>query len=205
MDNKHKFSVFCSRKPQNRFKIAVSGAAEINHCCENIKELAKEIGREIVRQNCILITGATTGVPYFSSLGCKELGGFSVGFSPASSESSHVKTYKLPLDSFDIIIYTGFDYSGRNLLMTNAADAVIIICGRMGTLNEFTTAFEDQKPIGVLEGSGGTADRIRIIATGPFRGAKKVIYEKEPKKLVKKLIELIKKEKKLNLKRSIKK
>lgn len=84
--------------------------------------------------------------------------------------------------------------------MTNAADGVIIICGRMGTLNEFTTAFEDQKPIGVLEGSGGIADKIRIIATGPHRGVKKIVYEKNPKKLVRKLIELLKKEKKKNLK-----
>jgi uncharacterized protein (TIGR00725 family) len=185
-----------------KFKIAVSGAAQVSHCCKNIEEISKQVGREIARQKCILITGATAGVPHFAAKGCKEAGGFSVGFSPAASEASHVKTYKLPTDAFDIIVYTGFDYTGRNILMTNAADGVIIICGRMGTLNEFTTAFEDQKPIGVLEGSGGTADKIRLIATGPFRGVKKVIYERNPKKLVKKLIELIKKEKKINLKRS---
>jgi hypothetical protein len=184
-----------------KLKIAVSGAARISHCAKGVEELSREIGREIARQNCILITGATTGVPYFAALGCKEKNGFSVGFSPASSEAAHIKTYHLPVDAFDIIVYTGFDYSGRNLLMTNAADGVIIICGRMGTLNEFTTAFEDQKPIGVLEGSGGTADKIRIIATGPFRGVRKVIYEKDPKKLVRKLIALIKKEKRRNLKR----
>jgi hypothetical protein len=186
----------------SRLKIAVSGAARVSHCAKGIEKLSKEIGREIARQKCILITGATTGVPYFAAQGCKEKAGFSVGFSPASSEAAHIKTYHLPVDAFDIIIYTGFDYSGRNLLMTNAADGVIIVCGRMGTLNEFTTAFEDQKPIGVLEGSGGTADKIRIIATGPFRGVRKVIYEKDPQKLVKKLIALIKKEKKHNLKRS---
>ncbi|MCJ7786709.1 hypothetical protein MUP06_00635, partial [Patescibacteria group bacterium] len=90
--------------------------------------------------------------------------------------------------------------TGRNLIMTNAADGVIVICGRMGTLNEFTTAFEDQKPIGVLEGSGGTADKIKLIATGPYRGVKKIIYEGNPKELVKRLIELIKKEKKENAK-----
>jgi uncharacterized protein (TIGR00725 family) len=183
-----------------RYKIAVSGAAQVSHCAKNIEELAKEVGREIARQKCILITGATTGAPYFAALGCKEKRGFSVGFSPASSEAAHVKTYRLPVDAFDIIIYTGFDYSGRNLLMTNAADGVILICGRMGTLNEFTTAFEDQKPIGVLEGSGGIADKIRIIATGPHRGVKKIVYDKDPKRLVKKLIELIKKEKRKNLK-----
>ncbi|PIR71686.1 MAG: hypothetical protein COU43_01210, partial [Candidatus Nealsonbacteria bacterium CG10_big_fil_rev_8_21_14_0_10_37_25] len=81
---------------------------------------------------------------------------------------------------------------------TKSADGVIIICGRMGTLHEFVTAFELQKPIAVLEGSRGTADKIRQIATGPYRGVKKIIYEKDPKALVKNLIELIKKEKKLN-------
>jgi len=178
-----------------QYKIAVSGAAQVGHCCKSIVEISKEIGREIARQKCILVTGATTGVPYFAALGCKEVGGFSVGFSPATSEAAHLKTYKLPVDAFDIMVYTGADYVGRNVIMTKSADGVIIICGRMGTLHEFATAFEIQKPIAVLEGTGGTADKIRKIATGPFRGVKKIIYEKDPKKLVKKLIALIKKEK----------
>jgi hypothetical protein len=183
-----------------KYNIAVSGAARISHCCKKIEEISKEVGREIARQKCILITGATTGVPYFSAQGCKEAGGFNVGFSPATSESAHLKTYKLPLDPFNIMVYTGADYVGRNVIMTKSVDGVIIICGRMGTLHEFVTAFEIQKPIGVLEGTGGTADKIRQIATGPYRGVRKVIYEKNPKKLVEKLIELIKKEKKINAK-----
>jgi len=177
------------------YKIAVSGAAEIKHCCKEIKEISKEVGREIARQKCVLITGATTGVPYFAALGCKEAKGFNVGFSPARSEIAHLKTYKLPIEPFDIMIYTGADYVGRNIIMTKAADAIIIVCGRMGTLHEFVTAFEIQKPIGVLEGTGGTADKIKLIATGPSRETKKIIYEKNPKKLVKKLITLIKNEK----------
>lgn len=189
-------------KFRSKYKIAVSGAAQINHCTKGAEILAEKVGQEIARQKCILITGATTGMPYYSAKGCKEKRGISIGFSPAASEAAHIKAYKLPVDYFDVIIYTGFDYSGRNLLMTNAADGVIIICGRMGTLNEFTTAFEDQKPIGVLEKTGGTADKIRLIATGPFRGVKKVIYDKDPKNLVKKLIVLIKKEKKQNKARS---
>lgn len=179
------------------YKIVVSGAAQVGHCCKNIIELSKEVGREIARQGCILITGATTGVPYFTALGCKEVKGFSVGFSPATSEAAHLKTYKLPVKPFDVMIYTGSDYVGRNVLMTKSADGVIIVCGRMGTLHEFATAFEIQKAIGILEGTGGTADKIRKIATGPCRGVKKIIYEKDPKKLVKKLISAIKKEKDL--------
>jgi len=179
-----------------KFKIAVSGAASTQHCCKNIKKLSQEIGKEIVRQRSILITGATTGAPYFAAQGAKKAGGISIGFSPAASELAHKKSYHLPTDAFDVIVYTGFDYSGRNLLMTRAADGIIIICGRMGTLNEFTIAFEDQKPIGVLLGSGGTADKIKSLIQKPFRGKMKIVYDKNPARLVKKLIGLIKKEKK---------
>jgi len=94
------------------------------------------------------------------------------------------------------MIYTGADYTGRNIIMTKSADGVIIICGRMGTLHEFATAFEIQKPIGVLEGSRGTADKIKLIATGPYRGVKRIIYEKNPQRLVEKLVQEIKKGKK---------
>ena len=178
------------------YKIAVSGAAQTEHCCKEIEKIGREIGKEIARQNCVLVTGATTGVPYLAAQGAKKAGGVSIGFSPAASEVAHRKVYNLPIDAFDVIVYTGFDYSGRNLLMTRAADGVVIICGRMGTLNEFTIAFEDQKPIGVLIGSGGTADNIKGLIRRPFRGEMKIIYEEDPKKLVKKLISLIKKDKK---------
>lgn len=183
-----------------RYKIAVSGAAQVSHCCKGIERLSKEVGREVARQNCVLITGATTGVPYFAAQGCKEVKGFNVGFSPATSEAAHLRTYKLPVNPFDVMVYTGADYVGRDVIMTKAVDGVIIICGRMGTLHEFATAFEVKKPIGVLEGSGGTADKIREIATGPHRGVKKIVFEREPKELVKRLLELIKLEKKQNSK-----
>lgn len=183
-------------KKKSQYKIVVSGAAEVSHCCSNIKELSKELGREIVRQGCVLLTGATTGAPYFAAQGAKEKKGVSIGFSPASSEKEHIKTYKLPTDNFDLIVYTGFDYVGRNLILTKAADGVIIICGRTGTLNEFTIAFETKMPIGVLTGSGGTADLIDEILKRGYRPEKKIVYDKNPKKLVQKLIQLIKKEKK---------
>ena len=178
-----------------KYKIAVSGAAQVSHCCKGIKDLSREVGREVARQNCVLVTGATTGVPYFAAQGCNEAGGFNVGFSPAISEAAHLKTYRLPVSPFDVMIYTGADYVGRNVIMTKSADGVIIICGRMGTLHEFATAFEIQKPIAVLENSGGTADKIKQVAKGPYRGIKRIIYAREPKKLVQELIELIKKDK----------
>lgn len=178
-----------------KYKICVSGAAETGHCSAGALEKAEQLGRDIAKAGMILLTGATTGVPYWAAKGAKEEGGIVIGLSPAASEAAHLKTYRLPVDYHDFIIYTGFEYAGRNLLLTRSADAVITICGRMGTLNEFTIAFEDQKPIGVLEGTGGMADEIRGLVERAHRGPGKIIFSNDPKDLLQKLVELIDKEK----------
>lgn len=178
-----------------RYKIAVSGAAETGHCQPDVLEKAKELGREVIRQNGVLITGATSGVPYWAATGAKEEGGMVIGLSPAASLSSHKKVYRLPTDYHDVIIYTGFEYAGRNLLLTRSSDAVVIVCGRMGTLNEFSIAFEDQKPIGVLIDTGGTADMVESIVKNAHRGPGKIVYDSNPNKLISKVIKLIEKEK----------
>lgn len=178
-----------------KYKICVSGAAETEHCGKNAKKSAMQMGREIVNHNGVLLTGATIGIPYYAAQGAKDAGGISIGLSPAATEKAHVKTYHLPIDYFDLIIYTGFDYSGRNLLLVRSADAVIIICGRMGTLNEFTIAFEDKKPIGILENSGGAADMIKEIVKKSHRGPGKIIYDSDPGRLLEKVLRLVKKEK----------
>ena len=178
-----------------KYKICVSGAAETGHCQKGALEKAKEVGREIVRQNGILVTGATSGIPYWAAIGAKEEGGVVIGLSPAASEVAHRKTYRLPVDFHDVIIYTGFEYSGRNLLLTRSSDAIIVVCGRMGTLNEFTIAFEDQKPIGILIGTGGAADMIKSMVKNAHRGPGKIVYNSNPRKLVSKITKLIDKEK----------
>jgi uncharacterized protein (TIGR00725 family) len=179
-----------------KYKICVSGAAETGHCSDDALEKTKELGKQVVGHGAVLVTGATTGAPYWAAIGANEAGGFVICLSPASSEVEHAKKYKLPLDYHDVIIYTGFGYSGRNLLLTRASDAVLFTCGRIGTINEFTIAFEDNKPIGVLTSAGWMTDDVikKIIEEG-HRGNGKVIYDDDPKRLVEKVTELIKKEK----------
>jgi len=185
-----------------QYKIAVSGAAVTTNCCDNIILLSKEVGKEIARSHCVLVSGATNGIPYFAATGCKEAGGFNVGFSPAESELEHIKRYRLPVDAFDVMIYTGSDYPGRDIIMTKSADAVIIICGRMGTLHEFATAVECKKPIGVLLGSGGIADKIPGLIKGTFRSLKKITYNTDPIALVRQIIEQVRQEKMKSLKKA---
>lgn len=186
-----------NRRHHLKYKICVSGAAETGHCAVDALEKAEALGREIAKAEMVLVTGATTGIPYWAAKGAKEEGGIVIGFSPAPSKEAHIKIYRLPTDYHDLIIYTGFEYAGRNLLLARAADAVILICGRMGTLNEFTIAFEDQKPIGVLEKTGGAADAVKEIIDKSHRGPGKVVYSADPKVLLDKLVALIEKEKSL--------
>ena len=179
-----------------KFKICISGSAETTHCAPGTVEKAETLGRLIAEHGYVLVTGATTGAPYWAAKGAKEAGGMVIGISPASTKIQHVKSYHLPTDYHDLIIYTGFGYSGRNLLLTRAADAIITVAGRIGTLNEFTDAFEDGKPQGVLSGTGGNADLLPKILEEAHRGMGKVVFEGDPATLLDKVVALIEAEEK---------
>lgn len=174
-----------------KFKIAISGAAETGHCAPDAMERTEELGRLIAGKGLVLVTGATTGAPYWAAKAAKEAGGIVVGISPAATLAEHVSYYGLPTDYHDFIIYTGFGYSGRNLLFTRSADAVITVCGRMGTLNEFTDAFEDGKPQGVLTESGGTTDLVTEIIDKAHRGPGRIAFDRDPGKLLEKVVEML--------------
>jgi uncharacterized protein (TIGR00725 family) len=176
---------------KDKYKICVSGSAA-NNCAPGAFKAAYDAGYEIIKQGCVLLTGATIGIPEWATRGAKKAKGMSIGFSPASTKREHLNTYKLPITNMDLIVYTGADYSGRNLILTRSADAVIEVCGRIGTLNEFTIAFEDQKPIGILTGTGGITDEIDHILKVSKRGRRGIVFDDDPARLVKKLIKLLK-------------
>lgn len=136
------------------------------------------------------MTGDTKGIPFSAAKGAKAAGGFTIGISPAASHREHIHTYRLPDQYMDLVIYTGFEYSGRNLLFIRACDAVIFVCGRIGTLNEFTIAFEDHKPIGILLGTGGVVEEIDHLLKVARRGHGKVIADDDPTRLVTRLLKL---------------
>jgi len=176
-----------------RLKIGVSAAAETGHCGLHALEQAKELGKEIVRQGGILLTGATTGFPLWSCMGAKEESGVSIGFSPAASQREHLETWRLPIDYMDLIVYTGFGFPGRDLLFTRACDAVILGCGRIGTVHEFTIAYEDGKPIGILEGPWSMDEDIKQILDNSNRPGDNVVFDTDPKRLIEKVIALVNK------------
>jgi uncharacterized protein (TIGR00725 family) len=178
-----------------QLKLCVSGAAETGHCGIDAYDKGLELGREIARQGAMLVTGATTGFPLWAAMGAKEAGGFVLGFSPAFSEKEHIETYNLPVEYHDAIVYTGFGYPGRDLILTRSSDAVLFGCGRIGTIHEFTISFEDKKPIGIFEADWETDEVLKNIIDNGHRPNDKIIFNTEPKALVEKIIELVKTDK----------
>lgn len=177
-----------------RYKICISGSAA--GFSQKAAELAQKVGRGVAKKDHVLVTGATVGVSFEAAKAAKKAGGVVVGFSPAGSEEEHRKRFRLPESKhFDYVVYTKSGYTGRNLLMVRSCDATITIGGRMGTLNEFTCAYEENEIVGVLEGSGGMADEIRRILKVADKGRRKVFFEKDPVKMVDELLRRIKKEK----------
>jgi uncharacterized protein (TIGR00725 family) len=159
---------------------------------EHLKSLASGLGRIIAERGCMLITGATTGFPDLVSRAARSAGGITIGISPAQSREEHVSRYSLPDDGADVIIYTGFGLKGRNVINVRSSDIVVIVGGGIGTLNEFTIAFDEGKVIGILEGTGGVADRIKEIATLSGRlVASELVFDSNPEALIDACLEVL--------------
>ena len=178
-------------KKGSAYQICVSGAAR-GASVEEGKELAIAAGKAIATGGHMLMTGATVGLPNYAAVGAKIQGGMSVGLSPAATKLAHVKKYRLPTSCYDVILYTGLHYVGRDTLLVASSDAVVSIGGRLGTLHEFTVAMEMEIPIGFLQGAGGISSEIKDILKAAGRtNDPNVVFDDDPKKLLDKLVAIL--------------
>ena len=161
-----------------KLKIGVMGSAEE---ATALREKATALGRAIASRNVILLTGATTGLVYATGKAAHDAGALHIGISPAHDEREHVETFALPTDACDAIIYTGFGLKGRNVVLVRSCDVVLFIAGSIGSLNEFTIAYDEGKIIGCLTGTGGVADEAsRLTQTFPAKTAAQTFYDSDP-------------------------
>ena len=167
-----------------KIKIGVMGSAE-EPSSPSLTQTAVALGEAIAARNAILLTGATTGLVYAAGKAARDAGAPHVGISPASDELEHVERYRLPTDACDAIIYTGFGLKGRNVVLVRSCDVVLFIAGSIGSLNEFTIAYDEGKIIGCLTGTGGVADEIeRLVGTFPKVTKARVFYDNDPAQLL---------------------
>ena len=133
--------------------------------------------------------------------GAKEKG-IILSYSPAKNLKEHLEppiSYPYPAKNTELI-FTGQGKIGRNVLSILECDGVIFIGGGIGTLNEFSIAYHEGKIIGILEVVGSIIEKI-LKMEGDFKSGAgkeikaKIVKDKDPKKLVEKVLEEIKKRK----------
>ena len=167
---------------------------------EKIIKMAESIGREIAKRDCILVTGACMGIADIAAKAASKEKGLVFSYSPAKDLTKHLEppiSYPQPTDKTELI-FTGQGKIGRNVLSIIGCDGVIFVGGGIGTLNEFSIAYHENKVIGILEGVGSIIEKILKFKEDFQEGTKKefktvIIKEKEPKKLVEKVIKEIEK------------
>jgi hypothetical protein len=66
---------------------------------------------------------------------------------------------------------------------------VLFIGGSIGSLNEFTIAYDEGKVIGCLTGTGGVADRVEeLVRTFQKPTKALVLYDPDPERLVERCV-----------------
>ncbi len=167
-----------------KIKIGVMGSAE-EDSPDELRKKAIALGRSIAARDAILLTGATTGLVYTAGKAAHDAGAQHVGISPSHDEREHVEHFGLPTDACDAIIYTGFGLKGRNVVLVRSCDVVLFIAGSIGSLNEFTIAYDEGKIIGCLTGTGGVADEIeRLVRTFAKVTKARLFCDNDPDRLL---------------------
>ena len=153
--------------------------------------MATEMGRVIAARGCVLVTGACPGLPHDAVKGAKSAGGIVVGISPALNFEEHCIKYHSPYEGYDMLVYTGSGLMGREIENIRSCDLVVFMGGRSGTLGEFAIAYDEGKVIGILQGTGGIADRMdTIVKLVEKETGAHIIYSHKPEDLLDTLLQV---------------
>ena len=148
--------------------IAVIGSGD---CSPEEAELAEGVGRELAKNNAILICGGLGGVMAAACKGASSEGGATIGILPGDIRQMANPYVQIP-------IITGMGQA-RNVIVVKSAQAVIAIGGSFGTLSEISHARQNNIPVIGLNtwslSRHGQPDNSIITAQTPAEAVKKAL------------------------------
>lgn len=116
--------------------IGVIGTSQATN--EELK-IAEEVGKEIAKNNGILVCGGEGGVMEAACKGAKSANGLTIGIIPGFS-ARDANPY------VDVPVITGMSHA-RNIIVVRTSNAIIAIGGSYGTLSEIAFALGLGVPI----------------------------------------------------------
>ena len=148
--------------------IAVIGGGQ---CSTKEARLAEEVGREIARQDAILVCGGLGGVMEAACRGAQSEGGITIGILPGEIRQAANPYVQIP-------IVTGIGHA-RNVAVVKSSQAVIAIGGSYGTLSEIGHALQSGIPVIGLNtwslSKNNQVDNSIISAQNPIEAVNKAI------------------------------
>ncbi len=151
--------VLSMQESQRKIQIGVMGSAADLRYSKDIESLAFEVGQLIAQSGNITVYGAEKDYDSLStaaSRGAKSAGGLTVGVTYGKGKEVWDKE-----GNTDVVIVTGIERGGgREFVLVNSCDVIIIISGGSGTLTEAAIAYQANIPIIALTGTGGWADKL---------------------------------------------
>lgn len=148
-----------------------------------VKELqvARELGSLLAQAGAVVVTGGKGGVMEYAARGAKENSGTTVGVITGPRNTSNKWT--------DIEIITGAKISGFDeVFIPLMCDAVIVIGGGVGTLQEICVSYRNKIPIIIIEKTFGWASKILKEKYLDSRRTVKIFSAKNPKNAVEQAI-----------------
>ena len=143
--------------------------------------IAKEVGSWLAKTGAIVVTGGKGGVMEYAARGAKENGGTTVGVITGPRGTANKWT--------DIEIVTGSKIAGFDeVFIPLMCDAVIVVGGGAGTLQEICVSYRNKIPIIVIEKTFGWASKILKETYLDSRKTVKIILAKNSKDAVMKAI-----------------
>ncbi len=117
----------------------IVGVIGESDCGQDLDAVAEEVGSLVARNGAAVVCGGLGGVMEAACRGAIAEGGITIGILPGGvkSDANPFVTIALP---------TGMG-EARNVLVVHAADAIIAVGGRYGTLSEIAMALKLGTPV----------------------------------------------------------
>ena len=144
-------------------------------------KIAEEVGNELAKIGAIIVTGGKGGIMESAAKGAKNNGGITIGVITGPRGTSN--------QWIDIEIITGSKIAGFDeIFIPLMCDAVIVIGGGAGTLQEMCVSYRNKIPIIIISKTFGWASEILNKKYLDSRKTTKIIVAKNAKDAVNKAL-----------------
>lgn len=173
-------------------QVAVIGSAgaddyknTVGGSTQKMELLAEEVGFLLAQKGAVVVTGGKSGIMEAAARGAKKANGNTVGV--VKGKERNTSNEYTDIEVISGMLADGFD----EVLLTNMSDGCIVIGGGAGTLEEIALMYRNDKPIVVLRGSGGWADKVATLDYLDERNTRKIIVANSPSEAVAQLFAII--------------